>query len=144
MSKCRITVVKKDLYADLIARYCDPATVPCEVFEVGDEFLVDRESFFNLRFQKSFCSEASKIKSAAASTLYPASVQQFLICTRLNCWNVSVTFSTIFGWAASKIGRLVLLSSGCVAVQRTTVVLATSLRKLTAPLNKEILLTGMD
>ena len=49
MSKCRITVVKKDLYADLIARYCDPATVPCEVFEVGDEFLVDRESFFNLR-----------------------------------------------------------------------------------------------
>ena len=44
MSKCRITVVKKDLYADLIARYCDPATVPCEVFEVGDEFLVDRES----------------------------------------------------------------------------------------------------
>ena len=48
MSKCRITVVKKDLYADLIARYCDPAAVPCEVFEVGDEFLVDRESFFNL------------------------------------------------------------------------------------------------
>ena len=58
MSKCRITVVKKDLYADLIARYCDPATVPCEVFEVGDEFLVDRESFFNLRFRKPFCSEA--------------------------------------------------------------------------------------
>ena len=58
MSKCRITVVKKDLYADLIARYCDPAAVPCEVFEVGDEFLVDRESFFNLRFRKPFCSEA--------------------------------------------------------------------------------------
>lgn len=58
MSKCRITVVKKDLYADLIARYCDPATVPCEIFEVGDEFLVDRESFFNLRFRKPFCSEA--------------------------------------------------------------------------------------
>ena len=52
MSKCRITVVKKDLYADLIARYCDPAAVPCEVFEVGDEFLVDQESFFNLRFLK--------------------------------------------------------------------------------------------
>ena len=58
MSKCRITVVKKDLYTDLIARYCDPATVPCEVFEVGDEFLVDQESFFNLRFRKPFCSEA--------------------------------------------------------------------------------------
>ena len=58
MSKCRITVAKKDLYADLIARYCDPAAVPCEVFEVGDEFLVDRESFFNLRFRKPFCSEA--------------------------------------------------------------------------------------
>ena len=40
------------------ARYCDPATVPCEIFEVGDEFLVDRESFFNLRFRKPFCSEA--------------------------------------------------------------------------------------
>lgn len=52
MSKCRITVVKKDLYADLIAQYCDPATVPCEIFEVGDEFLVDQESFFNLRFRK--------------------------------------------------------------------------------------------
>ena len=46
------------LYADLIARYCDPATVPCEVFEVGDEFIVDRKNYFRMEFEKPFCSEA--------------------------------------------------------------------------------------
>lgn len=58
MSKCRITVVKKELYADLVTQYCDPATVPCEVFQVGDVFLVDRKNYFRMEFEKPFCSEA--------------------------------------------------------------------------------------
>lgn len=58
MSRCRITVVKKELYTDLIDRYCDPATVPCEVFQVGDEFIADRNSYFKMQFEKPFCSEA--------------------------------------------------------------------------------------
>ena len=88
MSKCRITVVKKDLYADLIARYCDPATVPCEVFEVGDEFLVDRESFFNLRFRKPFCSEAWNAISTYVFTMVQGGEPSWAVNhTILTCCN---------------------------------------------------------
>ena len=81
MSKCRITVAKKDLYADLIARYCDPATVPCEVFEVG-------ESFFNLRFRKPFCSEAWNAISTYVFTMVQGGEPSWAVNhTILTCCN---------------------------------------------------------
>lgn len=79
---------KEDLYADLIARYCDPATVPCEVFEVGDEFLVDQESFFNLRFRKPFCSEAWNAISTYVFTMVQGGEPSWAVNhTILTCCN---------------------------------------------------------
>ena len=58
MPKCRITVVQKTLYSDLIQNYCDPDTVPCELFEVGESFVLDKADFFAMRLPVRFCSEA--------------------------------------------------------------------------------------
>ena len=45
MPSVRITVVKRPLHSDLIAEYLPQfaeQAVPCEKFEVGESFLVDR------------------------------------------------------------------------------------------------------
>ena len=58
MAKCRLTVVQKTLFPDLISRYCDPNTVPCEIFEEGQSFEISREDYFAMRLPEGFCSEA--------------------------------------------------------------------------------------
>ena len=83
MSKCRITVVKKDLYADLIARYCDPAKHDRFVHIVSG-----RESFFNLRFQKPFCSEAWNAISTYVFTMVQGGEPSWAVNhTILTCCN---------------------------------------------------------
>lgn len=43
--KCKITVLRKECYADLQREYlADPASGPCPVFEVGQEFVLERNS----------------------------------------------------------------------------------------------------
>ena len=39
--KCKITVIKKECYEDLQARYlANPGSGPCPMFEVGQEFIL--------------------------------------------------------------------------------------------------------
>ncbi len=46
MPKCKITVLKKELYEDLQAQYlADPASGKCPYFEEGQEFLVENDVF---------------------------------------------------------------------------------------------------
>ena len=71
MSKCKITVVRTDMFEDLIRRYCTPEeTVPCKVFHVGDTFLLDREDYFTLTTPPGrFCAEAWQAISQYVFTL---------------------------------------------------------------------------
>ena len=60
--KCKITVIKKECYADLQEQYlADPTSGPCNIFEVGQEFILerseDRDDFWHMMDGK-FCSEA--------------------------------------------------------------------------------------
>ena len=60
--KCKITVLRKECYADLQREYlADPASGPCTVFEVGQEFVLERNSqrddFMHMLDGK-FCAEA--------------------------------------------------------------------------------------
>ena len=58
MSKCRITVLKREYYQDLADEYlADPDVGKCNVFREGQEFLVDRQGFFRM-LNGEFCSEA--------------------------------------------------------------------------------------
>ena len=59
---CKITVLRKECYADLQREYlADPASGPCPVFEVGQEFVLERNSqrddFMHMLDGK-FCAEA--------------------------------------------------------------------------------------
>ena len=60
--KCRITVLRKECYEDLQAKYlADPKSGPCPMFEAGQEFILernaDRDDFWHMPDGKS-CTEA--------------------------------------------------------------------------------------
>jgi uncharacterized repeat protein (TIGR04076 family) len=56
--KCKITVLRRELYQDLADQYlADPKSGKCPYFTEGQEFLVDGTSFFRMLNGK-FCSEA--------------------------------------------------------------------------------------
>ena len=48
--KCRITVLRKECYEDLQAEYlADPKSGPCPMFEVGQEFILERNADTSMR-----------------------------------------------------------------------------------------------
>lgn len=60
--KCKITVLRKECYPDLQETYlADPKSGPCPMFQVGQEFILERNSerddFWHMLDGK-FCSEA--------------------------------------------------------------------------------------
>ena len=60
--KCKITVIGKKCYADLQEKYlADPKSGPCPMFEVGREFILERDGerddFWHMLAGR-FCSEA--------------------------------------------------------------------------------------
>ena len=56
--KCKITVLRREYYQDLADRYlADPQVGKCQLFQDGQEFIVDGESFFRM-LHGGFCSEA--------------------------------------------------------------------------------------
>ena len=60
--KCKITVIGKKCYADLQEKYlADPKSGPCPMFEVGQEFILERDGerddFWHM-LDSRFCSEA--------------------------------------------------------------------------------------
>lgn len=58
MPKCRITVLKREYYQDLADQYlADPKVGKCQIFQDGQEFIVDDENFFRM-LHGDFCSEA--------------------------------------------------------------------------------------
>ena len=65
--KCRITVLRKECYSDLQEEYlANPKSGVCPMFEVGQEFILERNSerddFWNMLDGK-FCAEASNAMS---------------------------------------------------------------------------------
>lgn len=56
--KVKMTVLKKECYADLQEQYlADPKSGPCPFFEVGQEFIIDSDEFFR-GMRGKFCAEA--------------------------------------------------------------------------------------
>jgi uncharacterized repeat protein (TIGR04076 family) len=56
--KCKITVLKRELYPDLQEKYlADPKSGKCPYFHEGQEFIVENDDFFRMLNGK-FCSEA--------------------------------------------------------------------------------------
>jgi uncharacterized repeat protein (TIGR04076 family) len=56
--RCKITVLKRELYSDLQEQYlADPKSGKCPFFYEGQEFMVENEDFFHMLNGK-FCSEA--------------------------------------------------------------------------------------
>lgn len=59
MSKCKITVIKKEYYPDLVQKYCqNPASGPCHRFEIGDEIMIDWDAYISINIPNGFCAEA--------------------------------------------------------------------------------------
>lgn len=62
MSKCKITVLRREYYQDLADQYlADPQVGKCPLFKEGQEFILERgngkDDFWNMMNGK-FCSEA--------------------------------------------------------------------------------------
>lgn len=58
MAKCKITVLRRELYEDLQEEYlANPKAGKCPVFEDGQEFLVDSQDYFKM-LNGQFCAEA--------------------------------------------------------------------------------------
>ena len=56
--KCKITVLKRECYQDLQAKYlADPKSGPCPFFREGQEIIVDNDNFFRM-LHGTFCAEA--------------------------------------------------------------------------------------
>ena len=56
--KCKITVLRKECYPDLQREYlANPESGPCSMFEVGQEFILDRQSYQSMN-GGNFCMEA--------------------------------------------------------------------------------------
>lgn len=57
-NKAKITVLRKCYFQDLADRHlADPAYGPCALFQEGQEFIVDKQSYLTMLDGK-FCSEA--------------------------------------------------------------------------------------
>ena len=60
MSKVKVTVIRKECFIDLQEQYlANPKAGPCEMFEVGQEFILERgkDDYWRMMNGK-FCSEA--------------------------------------------------------------------------------------
>ena len=62
MAKVKVTVIDKKCYPELQEKYCaDPKAGPCPIFEVGQEFILergkDKDDFWHMLDGK-FCAEA--------------------------------------------------------------------------------------
>ena len=62
MAKVKVTVIDKKCYPELQEKYCaDPHAGPCPMFEVGQEFIIEKgngkDDFWHMLDGK-FCSEA--------------------------------------------------------------------------------------
>lgn len=58
LPKCKITVLRREFYADLAEEYlANPHVGPCQRFYDGQEFTVDKEDFLTL-LNGTFCGEA--------------------------------------------------------------------------------------
>ena len=58
MSKCKITVLRRELFEDLQQEYlADPQSGRCPYFREGQEFLLEGDDFFRM-LHGSFCAEA--------------------------------------------------------------------------------------
>lgn len=58
MPKCKITVLRKELYEDLQEKYLEnPKSGKCPYFEEGQEWLLEGKDFFRL-MNGGFCAEA--------------------------------------------------------------------------------------
>ena len=56
--KCKITVLRRELYQDLADRYlANPQAGKCPYFQEGQEFLVEGKDFFRM-LNGTFCAEA--------------------------------------------------------------------------------------
>ncbi|MDR2421755.1 MAG: TIGR04076 family protein [Deltaproteobacteria bacterium] len=56
--KCKITVLRRELFPDLVERYlADPKTDKCPFFQEGQEFVVKADNYFTM-LNGQFCSEA--------------------------------------------------------------------------------------
>lgn len=59
MPKCKITVLRKSYFKELAQEYCsNPEVGPCSFFEEGQEFLIDRDTYFSMKIPGGFCAEA--------------------------------------------------------------------------------------
>ena len=57
--KCRITVLKRELYADLQEQYlANPKSGKCDFFQDGQEWLLEDVMDFHSMLKGTFCSEA--------------------------------------------------------------------------------------
>ncbi|MDR0232410.1 MAG: TIGR04076 family protein [Dysgonamonadaceae bacterium] len=57
--KCKITVLRRELYEDLQAEYLAyPKAGKCDLFEEGQEWIVDEENYWKMLNGQSFCSYA--------------------------------------------------------------------------------------
>ena len=85
----------------------------------------------------------SHIKGVAFSIVYGFMAQQFFISTLFNCVKFPSTACISSPFTFSRLISLeILLKSGCVAVHKIVEVFPTRFKKLIAPLNKSIHLTG--
>jgi len=56
--KCKITVIRKECYTDLQEQFLkDPRSGPCGIFEVGQEWIIDRHNYWKMMHGQ-FCAEA--------------------------------------------------------------------------------------
>lgn len=59
MPKCKITVLRKSYFPDLVEQYCaDPAVGPCAMFEEGQVRIIDKHAYFSMAIPDGFCAEA--------------------------------------------------------------------------------------
>ena len=57
-NQCRVTVLRRELYPDLVAEYAaNPQVGKCTRFEDGQEFIIDKDSYLGM-LNGQFCSEA--------------------------------------------------------------------------------------
>ena len=82
MSKCKITVLRREYYQDLADQYlADPQVGKCPLFKEGQEFILERgngkDDFWNMMNGK-FCSEGCR------QSLYLCSFARWLNYERLD------------------------------------------------------------
>ena len=59
LRKVKITVIRRECYKDLQKQYLsNPNAGPCTKFQDGQEFIIDKNDYFNMMAGHTFCSEA--------------------------------------------------------------------------------------